>query len=140
MTMHARTSEQRKRDVLDQLEHDVDAWVATADKATGTPYLVPLSFLWDVTTILLATTASGPTGRNLQAGGTVRLGIGPTRDVVLVEGTVHVLATHEISQQVGKGGAVLAVPDGQVERKLVDHDDMKRQAHGRCDLAGAVGE
>jgi hypothetical protein len=106
MTMHARTSEQRKRDVLDQLEHDVDAWVATADKATGTPYLVPLSFLWDGVTLLLATTASSPTGRNLQAGNTVRLGIGPTRDVVLIEGPVHVLATSEISQEVGDAFAV----------------------------------
>ena len=65
MTMPARTSKQRKQDVLDRLEHDVDAWVATADKVTGTPYLVPLSFLWDGTTPLLATPSSSPTGRNL---------------------------------------------------------------------------
>jgi hypothetical protein len=105
-TMPARTSKQRKQDVLGRLEHDVDAWVATAEKVTGTPYLVPLSFLWDGVTLLLATPASSPTGRNLQAGKTVRLGIGPTRDVVLIEGTVRGLAIREISQQVGDAFAV----------------------------------
>ena len=106
MTMPARTSTQRKQDVLDRLEHDVDAWVATADNETGAPYLVPLSFLWDGATLLLATPASSPTGRNLQAGNMVRLGIGPTRDVVLIEATVHALAIREISQEVGDAFAV----------------------------------
>ena len=105
-TMPVRTSKQRKQDVLVRLKHDVDAWVATADKASGTPHLVPLSFLWDGATLLLATPASSPTGRNLQVGNTVRLGIGPTRDVVLIEGTVRALAIREISQQVGDAFAV----------------------------------
>jgi hypothetical protein len=47
MTPPPRTRQQRKRDTLHRLEHDVDAWVAAANPATGTPYLVPLSFLWD---------------------------------------------------------------------------------------------
>lgn len=59
--------------------------MSTADGAGETPYLIPLSFLWDGTTLLLATPAASPTGRNLRATGKVRLGIGPTRDVVLVE-------------------------------------------------------
>jgi hypothetical protein len=89
MTPPARTAEQRKRDTLHRLTHDVDLWVATADSETRTPYLVPLSFRWDGTTLLVATSAASTTGRNLQTTGTVRLGIGPTRDVVLVEGTVQ---------------------------------------------------
>jgi Pyridoxamine 5''-phosphate oxidase. len=115
MTTPARTSKQRKQDALDRLEHDVDAWVATADRATGTPYLVPLSFLWDGITLLLATPASSPTGRNLQASDTVRLAIGPTRDVVLIEGTVRVLAIREISQQVGDAFAVKTCFDPRQE-------------------------
>lgn len=89
MTPPARTPEQRKQDTLSRLENDVDAWVTTADPATGTPYLVPLSFLWDATAVLISTPAASPTGRNLQATGKVRLGIGLTRDVVLIEGTVQ---------------------------------------------------
>lgn len=85
----ARTAEQRRQDTLHRLTQDVDAWVATADPATGAPYLVPLSFLWDGTALLIATPAASATGRNLRATGKVRLGIGLTRDVVLVEGTVQ---------------------------------------------------
>jgi hypothetical protein len=80
----------------------VDAWVATADSATGTPYLVPLSYLWDGLSLLFATTAASPTGRNLQATHRARIGIGPTRDLVLVEATVQaVVAAADISSDVG---------------------------------------
>jgi hypothetical protein len=107
MTPPPRTRQQRKQDALHRLEHDTDAWVATADGDGGTPYLVPLSFLWDGASLLLATPASSPTSRNLQATGKVRLGIGPTRDLVLIEGTVHeVMAASEISDEVGDAFAV----------------------------------
>ena len=89
MTPPARTPQQRKADTLRRLEQDTDAWVATADPGSGTPYMVPLSFLWDGATVLIATPAASPTSRNLQATGKVRLGIGPTRDLVLIEGTVQ---------------------------------------------------
>jgi Pyridoxamine 5'-phosphate oxidase len=96
-----RSPRQRKRDALDRLERDVDAWVATADKGNGTPYLVPLSFLWDGTALLISTPASSPTSRNLLATGKVRVGLGPTRDLVLIEGTVRALAAAEITTEVG---------------------------------------
>jgi hypothetical protein len=102
MTPPPRSPRQRRRDTLDRLERDVDAWVATADATGGTPYLVPLSFLWDGATLLIATPSSSPTSRNLQATGKVRLGIGPTRDLVLVEGTVaKVLPASEVPDEVG---------------------------------------
>ncbi|NUR85449.1 MAG: pyridoxamine 5'-phosphate oxidase family protein [Nonomuraea sp.] len=84
----ARSAEQRKRDVLDRLERDVDLWVGTAADG-GEPYLVPLSFLWTGTEIILSTEVASPTGRNLLQGGRVRLGVGLTRDVVLIEGVLH---------------------------------------------------
>ena len=84
----ARSLTQRTRDTLHRLENDVDLWVTTADPASGSPYMIPLSFHWDGQVILLATAASSPTGRNLMASRQVRLGIGETRDVVLVEGEV----------------------------------------------------
>jgi hypothetical protein len=83
----ARTREQRLLDTRSRLEADVDAWVATTDP-DGQPRLVPLSFLWDGTHIVLSTSVRGPGGRNLAATGQVRLGIGTTRDVVHVEGVV----------------------------------------------------
>ncbi|MEU8849172.1 pyridoxamine 5'-phosphate oxidase family protein [Streptomyces sp. NPDC048564] len=97
----ARPAKQRKQDTLHRLEHDEDVWVATADAAGGLPYLVPLSFLWDGSTLLLATPATSPTGRNLKATGRTRLGIGPTRDVVMVEGTVETIAPAELAEEEG---------------------------------------
>jgi hypothetical protein len=101
MTPPPRSRQQRKQDALNRLEHDIDAWVATADGGRGIPYLVPLSYLWDGTTLLVATPSSSQTGRNLRGNGKVRLGIGPTRDVVLIEGTARSLATAEITDDVG---------------------------------------
>lgn len=89
MNPPARTLEQRTKDTRYRLEHDIDAWVATADAAGGSPYLIPLSFLWDGATLLVATPLPSPTGGNLRAGGKVRIGIGPTRDVVLIDGVVR---------------------------------------------------
>jgi Pyridoxamine 5'-phosphate oxidase len=101
MNPPARMPEQRRQDTLNRLEDDVDAWVATADGRTGTPYLVPLSFLWDGDTLLVATPSPSPTSRNLQSTGKVRLGIGPTRDVVLIEGTVEAMAATELPEEIG---------------------------------------
>ena len=56
----ARPPRERRRDVLERLERDVDLWVATGDEGTGTPRLVPLSFNWDGETLLLATPAASP--------------------------------------------------------------------------------
>ncbi|GAA3256033.1 pyridoxamine 5'-phosphate oxidase family protein [Dactylosporangium siamense] len=89
MTAAPRPRGQRVQDARRRLDEDVDAWVATADRA-GTPHLVPLSFLWDGETLLISTAAGNPTARNLRAGGRVRLTIGPTRDVVLIEGSAVV--------------------------------------------------
>lgn len=94
-----RTSEQRKQDTLHRLAHDIDAWVATADADSGTPYLIPLSFLWDGESLLVATPDASVTGRNLRATGKARVGIGPTRDVILVEGAVRALGEDELTPE-----------------------------------------
>jgi len=87
----ARTARQRKQDTLAQLEEHPDAWVATAD-ADGAAHLVPLSSYWDGAALLFATPERSITGRNLAASGRARLALGPTRDVVLIEGRVQVFA------------------------------------------------
>lgn len=94
-----RTPEQRKRDTLHRLAHDIDAWVATADADSGTPYLIPLSFRWDGESLLVATPDASVTGRNLRATRKARVGIGPTRDVILVEGAVRALGEDELTRE-----------------------------------------
>lgn len=88
MNAAPRSRAQRRRDTEHRLAHDVDLWVASASP-DGAPYLVPLSFDWDGAALLLATPAHSPTGRNLAATRTVRLGLGHTRDVTVIDGTVR---------------------------------------------------
>ncbi|MFF4345801.1 pyridoxamine 5'-phosphate oxidase family protein [Streptomyces sp. NPDC001530] len=118
MNQAARTPKQRKQDTLHRLENDEDAWVSTADGDGGAPYLIPLSFLWDGTTLLVATPAASPTGRNLRTTGQARLGIGPTRDVVLVEGTVEPLEPAELPDGIADSFAAKA---GFDPRQLTTH-------------------
>jgi hypothetical protein len=101
MPVPPRSAQQRKQDTLSRLQQDVDLWVATAAPAGGGPYLIPLSYLWDGITLLVATPAASVTGRNLQATGTVRLGLGPTRDVVTIEGAVETLTPAQLPAGVG---------------------------------------
>jgi hypothetical protein len=100
MSAAPRSRAQRRRDTELRLSHDIDLWVATAS-ADGGPYLVPLSFDWDGAALLLATPAGSPTGRNLAATGTARLGLGQTRDVTMIEGVVETLDIDALPQQRG---------------------------------------
>ncbi|MET7271545.1 MULTISPECIES: pyridoxamine 5'-phosphate oxidase family protein [Streptomyces] len=90
MSAEPRSRAQRREDTEHRLAHDVDVWVASAS-ADGAPYLVPLSFDWDGEALLAATPADSPTGRNLAAGRVVRLALGHTRDVTVIDGAVEVL-------------------------------------------------
>ncbi|GAA2736544.1 pyridoxamine 5'-phosphate oxidase family protein [Streptomyces nogalater] len=113
----ARSAAQRTKDTLHRLENDVDAWVATAAPDGAAPHLVPLSFVWDGTSLLIATAADSPTGRNLVATGRARLGIGPTRDVVLVEGVAQAVTPEDLPEE---DAEVFAGKTGFDPRRLAD--------------------
>jgi hypothetical protein len=84
-----RTLEQRKTDTLAKLSAPaVDVWVATAAVEAGghaSSYLVPLSLAWIDDRIVLATEADSATARNIISHRRARLGLGPTRDVVMID-------------------------------------------------------
>jgi nitroimidazol reductase NimA-like FMN-containing flavoprotein (pyridoxamine 5'-phosphate oxidase superfamily) len=100
MSAGPRSRAQRRRDTEDRLTRDIDVWVATAS-ADGAPYLVPLSFDWDGEALLMATPADSPTGRNLAATRAVRLGLGHTRDVSMIEGEAEVLEIDALPRERG---------------------------------------
>ena len=95
-----RSRAQRRRDTEYRLTTDIDVWVASAS-ADGAPHLVPLSFDWDGEALLLATPTDSPTGRNLAATRTVRLGLGHPRDVCMIEGNVEVLEIDALPRERG---------------------------------------
>lgn len=96
----ARSREQRTQDVLDHLEKDTDAWVSTAS-ADGVPTLVPLSFVWDRGTLLMATRRTNPTAVNVTPAGQARIALGPTRDVVLIDATAELVEGAELLAESG---------------------------------------
>ena len=96
----------RIRDTLDRLARDVDAWIGTADPDQGTPYLVPLSYLWRDDSLIISTPAQSVTARNLAATGQVRISLDGTRDVVLIEGVARPLAPEELTTELGDAFAV----------------------------------
>jgi Pyridoxamine 5'-phosphate oxidase len=95
-----RSRAERRRDTEHRLTHDIDVWVASAS-TDGAPYLVPLSFDWDGEALLVATPTNSPTGRNLAAARAVRLGLGDTRDVSMIDGEVEVLEIDALPGQRG---------------------------------------
>ncbi len=101
----ARTMERRCADVRARLRADVDLWAASNDQFGSPPHLVPLSFYWDGTAIVLATDPTTVTGRNLETTGRVRFALGTTRDVVLVDGIAESSPVHDIDPGVASAFA-----------------------------------
>ena len=73
--------------------------MATAS-ADGRLHQVPLSFGWHEDRLTLATRPEYPTVRNLRENPAVRLALGSTRDVVLVEGTAEVIDLEDAGEGV----------------------------------------
>ena len=84
--MAPRSLEQRIADTKRLLDESEDCWVATA-ASDGNPHLVPLSFIWTDGALTLATSSASLTARNAAATG-LRIGLGDTRDVVMIDGDV----------------------------------------------------
>lgn len=63
-----RPAEQRKREALHRLTHDIDVWCATASPA-GEPCLVPLAFWWDAPGTPEADPSHGSAGASGDSGG-----------------------------------------------------------------------
>ena len=89
MTDVVRADAQRRADTLRRLQNDADVWVATA--SADQPHLVPLSLAWDGARLIMATPAESPTARNAAASGAVRLALGTSRDVTIIDATADVV-------------------------------------------------
>lgn len=100
MTDQVRTRAERRRDTLRRLESDRDVWVATAQG--DQPHLVPLSLAWDGSRLILATPSDSPTARNAVRSGVVRLALGPTRDVTIIDAVAEVVSCAEADTDVAE--------------------------------------
>jgi hypothetical protein len=86
----------------------IDVWVATAS-ADGAPHLVPVSLAWVDERVVIAVPSTSVTTRNLVASGTARLGVGPTRDVVMIDAVLE--RTVDVADDDALGAAYAAQAD-----------------------------
>ena len=118
-----RTREQRTAGTLAKLSAPaMDVWVATAAaEATGhaSSHLVPLSLAWIDERVVLATEADSVTARNIISQRHARLGLGPTRDVVMIDA--------ELEQAYGLD----EVPDDLARRYAMQADWDPRKSDSR---------
>lgn len=92
MSAEPRSAVQRKADTLAQLAAvGADVWVSSATSLPdgASPYLVPLSLSWLDERIVVALPGDSRTARNVVEHGTARLGLGPTRDVVMIDAVLE---------------------------------------------------
>jgi hypothetical protein len=87
-------AERKQRALALLVAPEADAWVATASP-DGQAHLVPLSIGWTGASIVLVTLRSSPTARNMPVAASVRVALGGTREVVLIE--AEVVAVHSMA-------------------------------------------
>lgn len=92
-----RSRQERIANTLRRLENDSDAWVASTDAER--PWLAPLSFLWRDEQLLLATDAATPTATNAATFPQLRLALGDTRDVVIVQGQARLAPATDLTDE-----------------------------------------
>jgi hypothetical protein len=91
-----RTKEQRKADTLARFaEPNIDGWVSSAP-GKGRSHLVPLSLHWTGERLVLAVEPASLTARNIVETGLARIGLGGTRDVVMVDAELE--AAHPVAE------------------------------------------
>ncbi len=90
-----RSTSQRIVDTVSRLENDTDAWVASTDAAW--PWLTPLCLLWHDGHLLFATDSSTPTASNARTLPEVRVALGHTRDVVIVQGQAAISGSADLT-------------------------------------------
>ena len=87
-----RTATERKADTLAMLGTPaIDVWVVSADIVNGAmrAHLVPLSLAWIGERVVIAVGSDSATARNIREHCTARLGLGPTRDVVMIDAVLE---------------------------------------------------
>jgi hypothetical protein len=119
VTPEARDRETRKADTLAMLVTPaIDTWVATAS-AAGAPHLVPVSLAWVAERVVIAVERSSRTAHNLSASGEARLGVGPTRDVVMIDAALETVVDVAADDALGAAYAAQADWDPRGEAGYV---------------------
>jgi len=99
-----RTVAERQADVQSALGRHKDLWLASADRA-GRPHLIAVSAWWDGGHLVIATSGSSRTARNLTDNPTARLALGSPEDVIVIDADVEAPDAAEDSVELATGFA-----------------------------------
>jgi Pyridoxamine 5'-phosphate oxidase len=115
--MATRLPEERKADALSKLEAvEANVWVASAS-STDAVHLVPVTHTWNGSQLVLATGPTSRTVANVTANPRVRLALGETRDVVMIDAVlVEAVPTSEVPTALAEGYAAQAGWDPRTDR------------------------
>jgi general stress protein 26 len=107
--MANRSPQERKADALAKLEAaDTNVWVASASP-TGDVHLIPVTNTWNGSQVVLATGPKSRTAANITANPRVRLALGDTRDVVVIDAVlVEAVPLSEASEALAEAYAAQA--------------------------------
>jgi general stress protein 26 len=107
--MPSRSLEERKADALAKLgAAEANVWVASASPA-GLVHLVPVTNTWNGSQVVLATGPKSRTVANVTANPRVRLALGDTRDVVMIDAVlIEAVPESEATEALADGYATQA--------------------------------
>ena len=92
----------RKRDVLAALEKQGRLWLATADVG-GRPHVIAVSAWWDGTDLVITTSGSSRTARNMAMNPLVTLAAGDPGDAIVIQAQMLDSSAAESSEEVALG-------------------------------------
>lgn len=98
-TTMPRSTSERRQHAVELLESSDQLWLATAGPVSG-PHVIPVAFVWDGSSITMATFAESRTAANLRDDPRARLAVGSPADVVVLDGDVSFVAVGEIETEI----------------------------------------
>jgi hypothetical protein len=105
-----RTLLERRAAAVERLSSNSNLWLATASDGRG-PHLIPVSYWWDGSRLTTATFENSRTLENVRARPKVRVSIGSTGDVLMVDATATIVAVIDIDPGAAEGYARAAGND-----------------------------
>lgn len=85
-----RSLAERQEAARERLRASDHCWLATSSDGHG-PHLIPVSFWWDGTRLITATFDDSVTARNVRAQPKVRVSVGTTADVLMIDAIATVV-------------------------------------------------
>lgn len=101
---------ERRAAAVEHLRSNSNLWFATASGERG-PHLIPVSYWWDGTRLTTATFENSRTLKNVQAQPKVRVAVGSTGDVLIVDATATIVAVADIDPRAAEAYARAAGND-----------------------------